>query len=67
MEFDEGDYEQKEHAEPEPPRRRKKVNCRANFFNDAEAGVDENASGDEITVKGHDDLNEFIAADDIEF
>ena len=45
MEFDDGDYEQEENAEPEPPKRRKNVRRRAIQFIDAEAGVDEDANG----------------------
>ena len=54
MEFDDGDYEQEEHAEPKLLRRRKKALCRANVFIDAKAGVDGDASCD----KGFDDEND---------
>ena len=46
MELDDGDYEQEQHTEPEPPRRRKKVRRNANPFIDAEAGVDKTSCGD---------------------
>ena len=67
VEFDDGDYEQEEHAEPEPARRRKQVRRSANPFIVAEAGVQGDASGDEGSDDVNDDLDGFIVADDIEF
>ena len=66
MEFDDGDYEQ-EDAEPEPPRRRKRVKRSVNAFIDAEAGVDGDASADKGTDDENDDLDGFIVADDVDF
>ena len=67
LEFDVGDYEQKEDTDPEPPRRRKRARCSANPFIDAEACVDGEASGDEGSDDENDDLDGFIVADDVEF
>ena len=67
LEFDDGDYEQEEDTEPEPPRRRTKVRHRVNPFIDAEAGVDGDASNDEESDEEKYDLDGFIVADDIEF
>ena len=66
MEFDDGNYEQKEDTEPKPPKRRKKARRRANSFIDVEAGVDRDACGDEGSDDENDDLYGFIVADDIE-
>ena len=66
LEFDDGDYEQ-DNAKPEPPRRRNKARRRVNPFIDAEAGVDGDASNDEVSDDENDDLDGFIVADDIEF
>lgn len=65
MEFDDNYFEQKDTAEPEPPRRRKRARCRANPFIDAEAGVDWDVSGDEGTNDENDYLDGCIVADDI--
>ena len=67
LEFDDGDYEQEEDTETEPPRRIIKARRRVNPFIDAEAGVDRDASNDEGSEKENDDLDGFIVADDIEF
>ena len=68
LEFDDGDYEQEEDTtEPQSERRRKNVRCRANPFIDAEAGVEEDASGDKRTDDENDDLNGFIVADYVEY
>ena len=67
LEFDDGDYEQEEDTEPEPPRWRKNARRRVNPFIDAEAGVNEDASNDEQSNDENDDLDGFIVADDIEF
>ena len=67
LEFVDGDFEQKEDTEPEPPRRRKQARRRANLFIDAETGVDGDASGDEETDDENDDLEGFIVADDVEY
>ena len=67
LEFDDGDHEQQEDTEPEPPKRRKTVRRRVNLFIDAEAGVDGNASNDEGSDDKNDDFDGFIVADDIEF
>ena len=67
LEFDDGDYEQEEDTEPEPPRRRKKVRHRVNPFIDAKAGVEGDASNDEESDEENDDLDGFIVAVDIEF
>ena len=47
LEFDNGDYEQEEDTEPEPPKQRTKARRRVNPFIDAEAGVDGDARYDE--------------------
>ena len=67
LEFDNGEYEQEEDTEPEPPRRRKKVRHRVNPLIDAEAGVDGDSINDEKSDEENEDLDEFIVADDIEF
>ena len=67
LDFDDGNYEQEEDIEPEPPRRRKQARRRVNSFIDAEAGVDGDASNDEGSEDENDDLDGFIVADDIEF
>ena len=67
LEFDDGDYEQEENTEQEPPIRRKKARRRVNPFIDSEAGVDGDASNDEESDNEKDDLDGFIVADDIEF
>ena len=67
LEFDDGDYEQEEDTEPEPPKRRNKARRRVNPFIDAEAGVDEDASNDKGSDDENDDLDGFIVVDDIEF
>ena len=66
LEFEEKDYEQKEEAEPKGLRRRKQVRRRANPFLDAEAGVNGDASDDELSVDENSDydLDGFIVADD---
>ena len=40
LEFEDGDYEQEEDTEQEPPRRRNKARRRVNLFIDSKAGVD---------------------------
>ena len=65
--FDNGDYEQQEDAEPEPPKRRKKARRCANPFIDAEAGVDGEASGDGGSDNENDDVDGFIIADYVQF
>ena len=67
LEFDDGDYEQKEDTEPKPPIRRKQARRRVNPFIDAEAGVDGDASNDEGFDDSDDDLAGFIVADDIDY
>ena len=67
LEFDDGDYEQEEHTEPQPVRRRKNARFRAISFIDTEAGVDGNASVVEITDDENDDLDGFIVAHDVEY
>ena len=67
LEFNDGDYEQKEGTEPQPVRRRKSALRCANPFIDAEAGVDGDASGDEGTDDENNDLDGFIVADDVEY
>ena len=67
LKLENSDYEQESDAEPEPPRRRKKARCRTNPYIDAEACVEENASGDEGTNDENDDLDGFIFDDDVEF
>ena len=67
LEFDDGDHEQEEDTEPEPPKRRYKARRCVNPFIDAEAGVDVDASNDEESDDENDDLDRFIVADDIEF
>ena len=67
LEFDDGDYEQEEDTEPEPPKRKKTARRRVNPFIDAEAGVDGDTSNDEGSEDENDDLDGFIVADDIEF
>ena len=62
LEFDVGDYEQKEDTETKQPRRQKRARRSANSFIDAEAGVDMEASGDEGCEDKNDDLD--IIADD---
>ena len=47
LKFDDGNYEQEEDTELEPPRRRIKARRHANLFIDAETDVDGDASGDE--------------------
>ena len=67
MELYEGDYEQEEDAEREPPRCRKRVRRCVNPFIDAVAGVDGDASGDEGSDNDNDDDDGFIVADDVVF
>ena len=67
LEFDVGDYEQKEDIEPELPRRRKRARCRATPFIDSEAGVDGEANGDDRSDYENDNLDGFIVADDVDF
>ena len=69
LEFEEEDYEQKEEAEPKGLRRRKQVRRRANPFLYAKAGVDRDASDEELSVDENSDydLDEFIVADDVEY
>ena len=67
LEFDDGDYKQEKDTEPQPVRGRKSARRRANPFIDTEAGVDENASGDEQTDDEIDDLDCFIVADEVEY
>ena len=67
LEFDDGDNEQEENTEPEPPRRRKNARRRVNPFIVADAGVDGDASNDNGSEDENDDLDGFIVADDIEF
>ena len=66
LEFYDGDYEQEEDTEQEPPRRRKIARRRMNLFIDSEAGVDGDASNDEESDDENYDLDGFIVADDIE-
>lgn len=56
IKFGYGAYEQKENAEPAPPRRWKKARLLANPFIDAEAGVGVNECGDQRT----DDVNDYV-------
>ena len=65
LKFEEEDYKQ-EYYEIKPTKRRKKVR-RANLFIDAEAGVDGEASGDEVSDNENNDWNGYIVADVIEF
>ena len=67
LEFDDGDYEQEEDTEQEPPRERNKARRRVNPFINSEAGVDEDASNNKESDGETDDLDGFIAADNIEF
>ena len=67
LEFDDGDYEQEENTEPEPPRRRNKARRRVNPFIDAEAAVDSDTSNDKESEDENNDLDGFIVADDIKF
>ena len=67
MEFDNRNYKHEEDTAPEPPRRRIKVNCRANSFINPEAGMDGDGSGDNRTDDENDDLTGFIVANDVEF
>ena len=67
LEFDDGDYDQKEDTKPKPPRRRKKLRRRANSFIDAEAGVDKVVSVDEVSEDENNNLDGYIVADDVEF
>ena len=67
LEFDDGDYEQKEDTEPQPVIRRKNARRSANPFIDTEAGVDGYASCDENTDDDNDYLNGSIVADDVEY
>ena len=69
LEFEEKDYEQKEEAEQKRLRRRKQVRRNANPFLDDEAGVDGDASDDELSVDENSDydLDGFIVADDVEY
>ena len=66
LELEDGDYEQESDTAPDPLRRRNKSRRRTNPFIDAEAAVDENASGDEGTEDENDGLDGFIVADDVE-
>ena len=66
LEFDDGNYEQKEDTKQEPPRR-KKARRRVNPFIDSEAGVAVDASNNEESDDENDELDGFIVADDIEF
>ena len=65
--FEDGDYEQEKDTEPQPVRLRKTARRRVNPFIDVEAGVDGDASGDEVTDDKNDDLDGFIVADDVEY
>ena len=67
MEFDVGNYKQKDVNEPEPPKHRKRAKRSANPFIDAEAGVNGEASGDEKSDDKNYNLDKFIAADVVEF
>ena len=67
LDFDDGDYEQKENTEPQPVRRRQSARRRANLFIDDKAGVDGDASGEEGTNDENDDIYGFIVADDVEY
>ena len=65
MEFDDGNYEQEEETEPDPPRHRNKARRRAYPFIDDEADVDGEASGDEGIHNENDYLDGSIVADDV--
>ena len=65
MAFDDGDYEQNDDVEPEPPRRRKRARSRTNPFIDAETGVDGDASGEENADDKINDLDEYIVTKDV--
>ena len=67
MKLEEANYEQQENAETDPPRRRKRARRHVTPFIDAEAGVDGDASKDELTDDKNDDLNGFLVADNVEF
>ena len=67
LELEDADYEQDGNAVPVPPRHRKRARRRVNFFIDAEAGVDGDASNDEKTDDKNSHLDGFIEADDVEF
>ena len=67
LEFDDGDYEQEDDTEPEPPKRRKIKRRRVNLFIDAKAGVDGDASKDKGSDDNNYDLYGFIVDDNIEF
>ena len=58
-------YEQEYDAEPEPPRTRKRVRHHANPFIESEAGVDGDASGDEVSDDENYELDGFIVTDDV--
>ena len=55
LEFDDGDYEQEENTEPEPPKRTNKARRRVNPFIDAEAAVVGNANNDGGSDNENDD------------
>ena len=59
--------QQEKDTKSEPPRRKNKVRRRANPVIDAEADVDEIASGEEGFDNDNDDLNKIIVADNSEF
>ena len=67
LEFDINDYELEEDIEQEPPRRRKRARRSANPSINTEAGVDDEARGDERSHDENDDLDGFIVVDDLEF
>ena len=66
MVFENGDYEQ-DNTERELLIQMNKARLRVNLLIDAEAGVDGNASNDEVFDDENDELDGFIVADDIEF
>ena len=67
LEFDYGDYELAENAEPEPLRTQKQARRRANLLIDAKAGVNGEASGHERSDYDIENLDRFIVADDVSY
>ena len=64
LQFDDGDYEQKDDTELKQVSRRQSVRRRANPFTDTEAKRDGDASSDDRIVDENNDLNDLIVADD---
>lgn len=65
IEFDDGDYEQKENAEPKLPNCKKQARRRVNRLINGTAGVDGDASGNTIIKNKNNDFAKFIIVNDI--